>query len=379
MKKLLVVFTAILVVAFAVPAMAMDRGDIRDMLDKDNVPVGWGGEFTFGGITNFQEDEITNVFGNAYLDMFIHADEFNIVLFELFTGVETTGAGHDLTVSVFYLETDIGGYAGLPVGLKVRGGRSSIYSRKFEVTGHDTERPIRPFIDGVGLFGTIDLGMAVIDLGIGFESNFGDDGIGGTADDAPNQDYAALVSLPDVAGILSAEAGYFIIDNDDFKGAFTVNAKALGIADMIDAAAAFTYDVAGEDAGKATYYWGAGVLANVSMFGIGVGINGMEDNLLSTLTLDVNAGVTDSFGVDVGLGLGFGDVDFGSALEKDTFTGFDASVYYDAGPGQWRIGYLYQASDIADDTYSFRHHSRTPDLASPIDGSGIYVAADINF
>ncbi len=113
MKKLLVVFTAILVVAFAVPAFAADDA--------------WSGEFTFGGITGFSETKVTNAFGNLYTDVFFEVDSYNKVLFEFVGTVTTDGTGGTFTVGAANLESDIGEAAGLPVGLKVRGGLSSIW------------------------------------------------------------------------------------------------------------------------------------------------------------------------------------------------------------------------------------------------------------
>jgi hypothetical protein len=360
MKKLLVVFTAILVVAFAVPAFATDMRGLHDEMMATHSADAWSGEFTFGGITGFDKDKVNNAFGNLYADVFFMVDDYNKILWEFVSTVDTGGAGGAFMITAANLETDLGMALGLPVGLTTRAGLASIWTRKFEVTGHATERPVRPYMDGAGVFGSVDVGMAIIDLGIGFEI----DPLGL----APEQDYAVFVQLPDIAGMLSAEAGYFITDNDDFKGQLTFNVQALDIADMIDAAASFTYDTAAAGGiGAEKWFWGLGVKGNVSMFGIGVGINGMEEAAVSNLTVDVNVAITDMFGVDVGVGLGLSDA-------LDTFGGIDPSVYLTTGAATWRAGYLYQASDINGYLYT----APVAAAAAP-DGSGLYISVDLDW
>jgi hypothetical protein len=338
MKKLLVVFTAILVVAFAAPAFATDAT--------------WSGELDFGGITAFDKDDIGNAWVNAYTDVTLDVDEYTEIVLEfLWQNGGMWGVGYA------GLTTDLGMALGLPVGLKMTGGYVNIYSNKFEVTGHATERVnIRSNIGTSAMFvGAIDVGMATIKAGVGF------DGPG-----AMMQDYAVYVDAPGIADLVDVEAGYFIANDDDFKGRLMASAKATGIADMIDVAAGFAYDTqAAGGIGAEKWFWGLGVKANVSMFGIGVGINGQEEAAIQNLTVDVNVGITDEFGVDVGLGLGLSDA-------LDTFGGFEPSVYYTAGAATWRLGYLYQASDINNYMYA-------APMAAPMDGSGLFLTCGLDF
>jgi hypothetical protein len=339
MKKLLVVFTAILVVAFAAPAFATDAT--------------WSGEFDFGGITAFDKEDITNGWANAYADVTLSVDDYNDVVLEL-----TWQNGGSFGVGDAHLTTDVGMALGLPVGLKASGGYTSIWSEKYEVTGHATERVlVRSYIGTSPMFKfAVEAGPATITAGVGFEQNVG----------VPVQDYAVYVAVPGVADMVDIEAGYFILNDDDMKGRLMASAKATGIADMIDAAAGFAYDTqAAGGLGAEQWFWGLGVKANVSMFGIGVGVNGQEEAAFQNLTVDVNVEITDEFGVDVGLGLGFGDV-------LDTFGGFEPSVYYKAGASTWRLGYLYQASDINNYMYC-------APAAAPVDGSGLFLTCGLDF
>ena len=371
MKKLLVVFVALLVVALAVPVMAADRS------------ATWGGEFTFGGITGFSEEKVSSKFGNIYFDGTIPVDDYNDVVFELagkFNGgaIASSGGTTSWQVGAAYLLTDIGGFVGLPVGLTAKGGWFGFDSRKFEVSGHGWERKYRPGIGKAPMFlFNIDAGMVIFDVGFDFDN-------GGDAA-TPKQDYVVMASVPDVAGLVSIEAGYFIKEDADFKGQFTANAKAEGIADMVDAAFGFGYDTtdnAGtskgpdgilltlDDVWLPAWWWGLGVKANVSMLGIGVSVNGEEEMTIDKLGVDVNAAVTDEFGVDIGLGLN---------LDKDaleTFGGFSFSAYYKPGVSKWRVGYVY----TKDGVYDYQAPILLQDASlAPDEKGGLFISCDIDF
>jgi hypothetical protein len=189
MRKLLVVFTAILVVAFAAPAFATDAT--------------WSGEFDFGGITAFAEDDIVAGWANAYADVTLDVDEYNDVILEFVWSPGTA----PWAVGWAELKTDVGMALGLPVGLTASGGYIGIWSNKYEVTGHATERvDVRSNIFGEQFIVAADLGMATVKAGVGFETG------------PAAQDYAVYVDAPVIADMVDVEAGYFIADNDDFKG-----------------------------------------------------------------------------------------------------------------------------------------------------------------
>jgi hypothetical protein len=349
MKKLLVVFTAILVVAFAAPAFAADAM--------------WSGELDFGGITAFDKADITNAWVNAYTDVTLDVDDYNDIVLEFlwqnggFWGVGYAG-----------LETDLGMALGLPVGLTMTGGYINIYTEKYEVTGHATERDkIRTWIGTSPMFvAAIDVAPVTIKVGVGFEQNVG----------TMVQDYAIYAYAPGIADMVDLEAGYFIKNNDDFQGQFMVSAKATDIMDMIGVAGGFKYDARDEEGpdgilGTAddittAWFWGFGVKADLmDMIGLGVSAAGQEDEAFRNLNVDVNVAITDEFGIDVGLGLGFGDV-------LDTFGGLEPSVYYTTGASTWRLGYLYQASDVNGYLYA-------APTSAPVDGSGLFLTCGLDF
>jgi hypothetical protein len=349
MKKLLVVFTAILVVAFAAPAFATDAT--------------WSGELDFGGITAFDKADFDSAWVNGYTDLTLDVDDYTDIVLEFGWGDGATLA--DWAVWYAGVDTDLGMALGLPVGLIMSGGYINIWSNKYEVTGHATERDkIRSNIGTSPMFvAAVDVGMATIKAGVGFETG------------PMAQDYAVYVDAPGIADMVDLEVGYFISDNDDFKGQFMVSAKATDIMGMIGVAGGFKYDATDEDGpdgipGNAddpiAWFWGLGVKADLmDMIGLGVSVAGQKDEAFRNLNVDANVAITDEFGIDVGLGLGFGDV-------LDTFGGLEPSVYYTAGAATWRLGYLYQASDVNNYMYA-------APMAAPVDGSGLFLNVGLDF
>jgi hypothetical protein len=355
MKKLLVVFTAILVVAFAAPVFAADAT--------------WTGEYWFSGITNFSEDDITSGWGYLYNDVTIDIDEYNdlILEFDAHVSADTQafkGGDGDWNVTWAEYKTDVGMAAGLPIGLTASAGLLGVYSEKFEVTGHATERAkIRSQDYGQGFIFAADVGPATVKLGVNFELGPG------------TQDYALYAYYPGIADMVDVEAGYFIVNNDDFKGRFMASAKATGIMDLVSVAAGFAYDAsktnaaadAPADLTTQKWVWGVGVKADdlMDMIGVGVSAAGQEDEAFRNLNIEANVAFMDNLGLDLGVGLGFGDI-------LDTFGGVDASVYYDAGKSTWRVGYLYQASDI--NNYAYQPAVTAEGYGTDVNGSGLYIS-----
>lgn len=332
MKKLVLILTAVAVlVAFAVPALASDAS--------------WAGEFTFGGITPFEHSEVNNGYGNLYADVTYGVDDYNDVVFE-FAGNVATG----WTVGAAFLKTAVGDYLGLAIPLSAKAGFTSLYSSKFEVSGHAWERtPIRSNIAGNGFYFNADFGMAVVDFGFNMEA-------GGT-DAAPMIDYGVLITLPEV-GPAFVEAFYMINDNHEFKGAFGVDGNAaFGPA---KAAAGFKYDTLME-----TWAFGVGASYSVSIATLGVSLNGNDVDAINMLGIDANIAPSDMYGADVAVGLGL-------AENAETFQGLEVSAYLAPGASKWRVGYL-----VTDQGYAYA--SQATSFAEPLGGGGLFLACDIDF
>ncbi len=349
MKKLVLILTAVAVlVAFAVPALASDAS--------------WAGEFTFGGITPFEHSEVNNGYGNLYADVTYSVDDYNDVVFEFGGGFgnasSVAGAGaaavispvNAWTIGAAFLQTSVGDYLGLAIPLTAKAGFASLYSSKYEVSGHAWERtPVRSNIAGHGFYFNADFGMAIVDFGFNMEA-------GGT-DAAPQIDYGVLVTLPEV-GPAFAEAFYMINDNHEFKGAFGVDGNAsFGPA---KAAAGFKYDTLME-----TWAFGVGGAYSVSIATLGVSLNGNDVDAINMLGIDVNIAPSDMYGADVAVGLGL-------AENAETFQGLEVSAYLAPGASKWRAGYL-----VTDQGYAYA--SQATSFAEPLGGGGLFLACDIDF
>jgi len=355
MKKLVLILTAVAVLlAFAVPAFASDTS--------------WAGEFTFGGITPFDHTQVNNGYGNLYADATYTVDDYNDVVFEFGGGFgnasSVAGAGgpaavispvNAWTVGAAFLKTAVGDYMGLPIPLTSKAGWASLYSTKFEVSGHAYERtPIRSNIAGSGFYFNMDFGMAMVDFGFNMDA-------GGT-DAAPMIDYGVLITLPEV-GPAFVEAFYMIADNHEFKGKFGVDGNAaFGPA---KAAAGFVYDTLME-----TWAFGIGGAYSVSIASLGVSLNGNDVDILNQIGIDANIAPSDMYGVDVGVGLCM-------AEGADSFQGIDVSAYVAPGASKWAVGYLYTENGYAYAAPS-NTYAEVDAAGSPL-GGGLYFKCDIDF
>jgi len=325
MKKLGIMLAAVvMLIAFAVPAMASD--------------VSISGEFDYSAITPFDAAKAAEGFGNYYFDMIFDVDEYNEVLIE-FWGDLPQGSAANL--GYFQLTTDVGSAFDLPIGVKTKAGITSIYSSKFEVSGYAYERAVRPAVDPICFVAALDFDMATLDVGVGY-------GQGGEA----NNDIGFLLVLPEV-GPATVEAYYMANDNADFKGWVGGNAKAdLGMASV---AGMFAYDMVDE-----VWAYGVGASAGVDIATIGVSLNGNDADALNQVGIDVDAKLTDMYGVTGTVGLSFAEAD-------EAFQGADISAYVTPGGATWRVGYI-----ITENNYAYGSN------VAVLDG-GFYISAGIDF
>ncbi|MFW6138267.1 MAG: hypothetical protein ACOC7U_03745 [Spirochaetota bacterium] len=263
-------------------------------------------------------------------------------------------AGGSWTVGAAYLTSDVGAFAGLPVGLTSKAGYTSLYSSKYEVSGHAYERTlVRSNIAGNGFYFNLDFDTAMLDVGFNMDA-------GGT-DAAPAVDYGVLLTVPEV-GPGMVEAFYMVADNHEFKGKFGVDGSAdFGVA---SAAAGFMYDVLNE-----TWAYGVGASAPVSMATIGVSLNGNDTDTLNQLGFDVNLALADAYGLDAGLGLSM-------AEGAETFQGADISAYYQPGASKWVVGYLITETGY---TYAAPANSAAEGTVADPLGGGLFLKCDIDF
>jgi len=327
MRKLLVVLSALLLVAFAVPAFA---------------DVSWTGEFTFGGITTFSEGEGAYDYGNLYTDAEWSVDDYNTVLFE-FSGSITTG----WDVGAAYLSSDLGSALGLGVGLTVKTGYTSLGTNAYSVSGNGYEAVVDFSTDENGLFFSFDLGTATLDAGFTWGEN----------------DYGVVLTVPEV-GPAEVSVAYIIDDSADFEGVFGAEAEVseIGPASL---ALGFYYNVPNEE-----WAYGLGVSAGFGIATVGAGLNGNNNDALNDVGIDLNLAPADEYGIDVGIGLSM-------AEGAETFQGADVAAYYKVGASTWYVGYLVTENGYAYDAPT--NSKATLDASGNPVGGGFYIKGDIDF
>jgi hypothetical protein len=363
MKRLVLILAALVaVVALAMPVVADDTLRID-------------GEFTFAMITAFDSIEDGGGFDNAYFDFFITPDEFNEVFIELgyakaFDYSPVAGGDQTVTAKYFSLRTDVGAALGLPIGVVNTAGVDSLYTNKYEVTGHSYERiPIRSFIDPVPWKIKLDGGMWQFTFGIGWGQTTA------TEPKGAYNDIGGYLFLPEV---LMGEWEFFYLANNDpdFKGrlGFSYSTDQL-MGGRLGVAGGFVYDLR-DDAVRGTaeqWAWGAGAAWVQGGLDAGVSAWGRDDYEFYWLGVDVDYMLTEVFGV--GAATGF---NFSTEGTEETWRGLDVYGKAMVAGAKWQVGYLYR-NDTSGYAYSWtpiQYYGAAPEAAP--DG-GLYFLVDIDF
>jgi hypothetical protein len=360
MKKLVLILSAVVVmIAFAVPSFAdMYDPDQRmaKLAEEEAAVLKASGELTFGTVTPFDAPNGAIGFYNFYVDFTMWPDEYNSVLIEL-AGDGAMGnwgdkalisSGPNARIPYFELTTDVGSFLDLPVGLKNTAGRTSLYTNKYEVTGHAYERnKVRTWIDPLAWKFAVDADVVQVTAALGF----------GEGAEALN-DIGVYAFVPAVADMADIEIWYLAQDNADYKGKFGASAKVTDIADMIGVAGGFVFDTV--EGAVPEWAFGIGASAAYMDYTLGVSLNGDDVDTLDQFGIDADAKFGD-FGANAALGMSFAD-------GADTFQGAEIAAYIVIGNAQWTAGYT-----IADGT----GYAYNPAVAGP-DG-GLFVNADIDF
>jgi hypothetical protein len=358
MKKLVLILSAVVVmIAFAVPTFAMNMYDPEQraakLAEEEAAVLKASGELTFGTVTPFDAANGAIGFYNFYVDFTLWPDMYNSVLLEVAGSGANSNWGSSAaaptpTLPYFEMTTDVGGFLDLPVGLKNTAGRTSLYTNKYEVSGHAYERSkVRSFIDPLAWKFAVDADVVAVTAALGF----------GEGAEALN-DIGVYAFVPAVADMADIEIWYLAQDNADYKGKFGASVKVTDIADMIGVAGGFVFDTV--DGAVPEWAFGVGASAAYMDYTLGVSLNGDDVDTLDQFGIDADAKFGD-FGANAALGMSFAD-------GADTFQGAEIAAYIVIGNAQWTAGYT-----IADGT----GYAYNPAVAGP-DG-GLFVNADIDF
>jgi hypothetical protein len=400
MKKLLVVVAVLFAVAlFAGPLFAQSVGmydpEQRNakLAEVKASPLKVSGEFTFGMLTPFDSDYASIGYSNAYVDFVWYPDEYNSLLLELAFSKEFSNnagiAGAGVSWPYFELTTDVGKALDLPVGLFNTIGLSSLYTNKYEVTGHAWERTkVRSDIDPIAWKIKVDASKVQVTVGIGFGERTNDLTVpwntGVAEEKGQFNDFGVYAFIPEL-GPAAVELWYLSQDNPDFKGRIGFSVKTIPLFnDMVSFAGGFVYDMV--DGSAATYGWdgykvytggaddkfwgwGAGAKANVIGAGIGLSVNGDVEDAFDQLAVDISYPIKDTpFGVEADAGFTF------ASDAPSAFLGAEFSVFAKVGGAKWSIGYLLDGDDA--DGYGYAYS--VPQVFAGSKG-GLFVVADIDF
>jgi len=355
-------------------------------------PLKVSGEFTFGMMTPFDSDFAGIGYSNAYVDFTWYPDEYNSLLLELAFSKEFSTnagiAGAGASWPYFELTTDVGKALDLPVGLFNTIGLTSIYTNKYEVTGHAWERTkIRSDIDPVAWKIKVDASKVQVTVGIGFGERTNDPTVpwntGGVEEKGQFNDFGVYAFIPKL-GPTEVELWYLSQNNPDLKGDLGFSVKTIPLFnDMVSFAGGFRYNLV--DNSGANYAWdgyktndltdekfwawGVGAKANVIGAGIGVSLNGDVIDAFDQIAVDIEYPFKDTpFGIDV-------DAGFTAASDAPSaFLGAEFSAFVKVGGAKWNIGYLLDGDE--NDGYGYAYS--VPQVFAGSKG-GLFVVGDINF
>jgi hypothetical protein len=345
-KVILLIMSALLVIAFAVPAMA---------------GVTFSGRILDSFITGFapKEGKAAYNYYYLYIDMVAEVDEYNTVTVEWWGAPAAAGAAWPGYLDAAYLTTDLGAALGFPVGLESQIGNFWACGRKWEATWSAIERGAGFSGNGMdrqcneinGIQAKLDFGVGNVAVGTSIGENFGPN----AGETAPVQ--YIILGLPEL-GPVDVEAYIYGVGDTEFKPVIGADAKVS--IEPVDAAVGFDFDL-----DTSNWDYGVGARASFGMFGVGAGICGNNTDVLDSINLEATAELAElgagTVGVDAGVGLAL----YSGAPQS--FKGADISVYYKPGASTWRVGYV-----ITQDSYGYM-------TVAAIKDGGLYVASDIEF
>ncbi len=335
--------------------------------------ITWSGDFNFGFATAFDDVKDKVGWGDLELDVAAAVDDYNTVTIE--TDYTADGAG-TFVIGTAKIDSDLGSFFGLPVGLVFSGGWFEPGGEDYAtVTGWEIEDVTMNAIGPATAINVeVDAGMVIIDLGISVAQG------AWTVADVYIDDFWDLylgAAIPDIAGMASAEVYFAVMDNSDYKGWFGLDGKAeVGPATVGVALSIPTMDLVDDpatkpDESKISFKYGVGATASlIDMLTVGVSIAGHSEAIAELIGIDVNVAATDDLGLDLGTALGLYD-------DARTLQCLDISAYASIGEATLRVGY-----NVTDTTKATEHVTKTEYKAPAIlvDGKGsLYVNIGTEF
>jgi hypothetical protein len=331
MKKLLVL--SVLLGLLALPVFA------------EHATIDFGGDDSFGFISDFGSALVVDT--SLTWDVIVGIDDYNSFTWSL---ADFSSAGL-ITLDKALVTTDIGMWAGLPIGLHVMWGYDDPDMNEFQVvSGYETE--------GVPNFSPTEywgLGLIVAASFFEVELAFDPAGLDGKL--------LAGVAVKEPIPGLNAEFYYFQDESagdvfDEGKINFDVGyaTEVAGIG--LEAGAFFWYNLS--DVGPA-YYYGFGLAGTYSIAELTVGLNGFEDEALDGLSFTLDVDALEMLAIYAG-------AEF-LLSAADTFLGADLGLNAHVGAVEVYLGYLISENGAGGD---YNAPATQPD-------GGAYVKFDVDY
>lgn len=293
----------------------------------DHASIDFGGDDSFGFIGDFGDNYAEDL--DLTWDVIVGIDDYNSFTWSL-TGLDVAPA---IALDKALTTTDIGMWAGLPVGLKVMWGYDDPDANEFgDVTGYGNQTYDFSPTEYWGIDFLLSASFFEVELAF-------DPGLAST--DAGRLLAGVAVKEP-IPG-LNAEVYYFqneVVDSFE-DGAIGVGAAyATDISDIsLEAGVSFDYELS--DAALVAWMYGLGVAVGYSMFDVTLGLAGMEDEALAGMDFTVDIAPFDMASFYAGAVMSFVD-------GTDTFQGADLGVNAHVGAVEIYLGYLITENDAGD-------------------------------
>jgi hypothetical protein len=337
MKKLLIL--SVLLGLMALPMFASD--------------ITFGGDATYGFMTDFG-DALADTTDFSF-DIKAAIDDYSSLTAEVNGGESLTLGGIEKILVV----TDVGMWAGLPVGLTVSWGYDDPDMNEFQnISGYGNEDPWDFSSDSGEYWGlAFLLSASMVEVELAFNPR-------GTGDGDLLVGLAAKEPIPG----LNAEVYYY----QNQKGGSVFDKGRIGLDAAyagefagvgVEAGAYFGYDL--DDAAADAWAYGIGLSGTYNIAEVTVGVDGNETDALNGLTATAMIDAIEMLSLYVGLQMNLADA------APESFEGADIGANVHMGAVEMFVGYLV-TQDTAADGGEWKADIELPD-------GGAYVRFDVDY
>jgi hypothetical protein len=336
MKKLLIL--SVLLGLMALPMFA------------DHVSIDFGGDDSFGFISDFGDALAVDT--SLTWDVIVGIDDYNSFTWSL----ADFSAGGTISLDKALVTTDMGMWAGLPVGLALHWGYDDPDMNEFQnISGYGNEDPwdfSSPSGEYWGLAILLSASMVEVELAFNPQGSGDGDLLIGLAAKEPVPGVNAEVYY------YQNEKGGSVFD----KGRIGLDAAYAGDVGPValEAGAYFGYDL--DDAATDAWAYGVGLSGAYSPATVTVGLDGNETDALAGLTATIDLDPIDMVTIYAGLQMDLKDA------AAETFAGADLGITAHVGAVDVDLGYLI--TTVGDGDYN---------APATLTDGGAYIKFDVDY